>query len=157
MNVSFQTGSNVLGFVVERSRWCSSASIDTYGSIGWSSATIPRIYTPTPILVNTLRLENAQSYARAEPPCWCLWLQTRAGWIGGAAEPIFRTYQVSRRSCCAVSESRSVWDPWPHRSAPAPCHWTWRCRLCTVSPRPRRHTITSTLLTHLKTLKVLHF
>lgn len=38
MKVSFQTGSKVLGLVLERSNWCSSASIETYGSIGWSSA-----------------------------------------------------------------------------------------------------------------------
>lgn len=37
MKVSFQMGSKVLGLVLERSSWCSSASIDTYGSIGWSS------------------------------------------------------------------------------------------------------------------------
>lgn len=44
IKVSFHTGSKVLGLVVERSRWCSSASIDTYGSMGCSSAIATRIY-----------------------------------------------------------------------------------------------------------------
>lgn len=41
---SFHTGSKVLGLVVDLSRWCSSASMETYGSIGWSSATY-RVFT----------------------------------------------------------------------------------------------------------------
>lgn len=48
-------------------------------------------------------------------------------------------------------ETRRLADPQSHRPA------EHGAADLSVSPRPRRHTITSTLITHLKSLKELHF
>lgn len=71
-----------------------------------------------------------------------------------------RAHLVSRRSCCAVSESRSAAGPSPRTPARAPCRWTWRRRPARAqrvpNAAPLRRTITPTALIHQQSLKLLH-
>lgn len=147
--VSFHTGSKVLGLVLERSRWCSSASIETYGSMGWSSATrqVFTHYTNTHFRKHSAYISREIIPSPIDVSHKIYWREARQ-----PPEAFAKPHLASRRSCCAVSGSRSAGAPWPRTAWRAPCRWTWW-----AEPSPRRHTITSTLQNHSKSLTVLHY